>query len=268
MAPELFRRVDILEEPSEEQIQNLLRLEISDNLDIGQPRSEQHGLFKLNTLRSGPEVSDRHTYALDIFAIHGLGGDAYRTWQHENGFSWLQHLDEEFPGIRVYSYGYDSGVAFSGGTPRLTDYARHLLTLMKLARASESEKKRKIVFVCHSMGGILAKQAILLASSERGLYGILRQSLCAMVFLATPHSRSESQYYHDILCNIADAVLFPTLADKLIEGLRKALLESLSSSSLPLQLLAKEFQLEAYRIQGLQISCFIEKSTMPGASDI
>ena len=134
---QFLRRIDILEEPSEEQIQNLLEIETSDHAEAPQPQNEQYGLFHLNSSASQPPDSPQDACKLDIVAVHGLGGDAYRTWQHENGFNWLQHLEEVFTGIRVYSYGYDSGVAFSGGTASLTDYARHLLSLVKMTRSSE-----------------------------------------------------------------------------------------------------------------------------------
>lgn len=136
-SPEFLRRIEILEEPSEEQIQNLLEIETSDHTEAPKPQNEQHGLFRLNSSTSQSSDSPRDACKLDIIAVHGLGGDVYRTWQHENGFNWLQHLEEELPGIRVYSYGYDSGVAFSSGTASLTEYARHLLSLVKMTRSSE-----------------------------------------------------------------------------------------------------------------------------------
>jgi hypothetical protein len=73
---------------------------------------------------------------VDIVGVHGLGGDSYRTWQHENGFNWLQRVHEEFSGARVYTLGYDSGMAFSGGLKGLNDHARYLLYRIKRARPS------------------------------------------------------------------------------------------------------------------------------------
>ncbi len=37
----------------------------------------------------------------------------------------------------MFSYDYDSGIAFGSGTAKLTEYARHLLTLLKLRRQSD-----------------------------------------------------------------------------------------------------------------------------------
>ncbi|KAF2799204.1 hypothetical protein K505DRAFT_321290 [Melanomma pulvis-pyrius CBS 109.77] len=136
MALQFFRRIDNMEEPSQDQMETLIQLERSDALYELQPQNEQFGLFRMDIPTQQATLQYEHN--LDIIAVHGLGGDAYRTWHHENGFNWLQHIHEELPGIRVYSYGHDSGVAFSTGTAGLTDYARHLLSLVKLTRSSEN----------------------------------------------------------------------------------------------------------------------------------
>ncbi|RMJ15462.1 hypothetical protein CDV36_004852 [Fusarium kuroshium] len=236
-SPEFLRRIDILEEPSEEQTQNLLEIETSDHPDEPQSQSEQYGLFNLNSPIAQDPKSPQNTCKLDIVAVHGLGGDAYRTWQHENGFNWLQHLLKELPGIRVYSYGYDSG-----------------------------EEDRKIVFVCHSLGGLLVKQAILLASNERGLFGSLRQSTCAILFFATPQRGTSSEYYDDVLCNIVDAMTFRNTIDRLLEYFRNDILESIRCNGTRLCQLAKKFHSEAYHLQ--HVSSFVETSAMPGQRDM
>ncbi|RSM16134.1 hypothetical protein CDV31_004597 [Fusarium ambrosium] len=236
-SPEFLRRIDILEEPSEEQTQNLLEIETSDHPDEPLPQSEQYGLFNLNSSTAQTPESQQDAYKLDIIAVHGLGGDAYRTWQHENGFNWLRYLPKELPGIRVYSYGYDSG-----------------------------EEDRKIVFVCHSLGGLLVKQAFLLASNERGLFGSLRQSTCAILFFATPQRGTSSEYYDDVLCNIVDVMTFRNTIDRLLEYFRNDILESIRCNGTRLCQLAKKFHSEAYHLQ--HVSSFVETSAMPGQRDM
>jgi hypothetical protein len=136
MAPTFPRRVELLPQPSDSQTKTLLALDTEESSESSRHNyTEQFGLFSVHI--PTPQVLDslpavHHT---DIIAVHGSGGDAYRTWQHENGYNWLYHIHEQFPGVRVYSYGYDAGMAFSFGTAGLTNYARHLLSLIKLARA-------------------------------------------------------------------------------------------------------------------------------------
>jgi hypothetical protein len=135
MAPNFPRRVELLDQPSESQTETLLALDKGEGSDsLRYNYTEQFGLFPvhvptLQVLDSLPTA--HHT---DVIAVHGFGGDAYRTWQHENGYNWLYHIHERFSGVRVYTYGYDSGMAFSFGTAGLTNYARHLLSLIKLTR--------------------------------------------------------------------------------------------------------------------------------------
>jgi hypothetical protein len=79
----------------------------------------------------------RKLYNIDIVAVHGLGGDAYKTWIHENGKLWLRDfVPDEFPGARIFSYGYNSAFVFSRETGTLRDYARGLLENIRLVRMS------------------------------------------------------------------------------------------------------------------------------------
>ena len=67
-------------------------------------------------------------YNVDIVAVHGLGGDAYKTWTHDNGKIWLRDfLPTDIPGARVFTYGYNSTLLFSRETGRLREYAHELL---------------------------------------------------------------------------------------------------------------------------------------------
>jgi hypothetical protein len=136
MTPDFPRRIEGLEEPSEAQTKTLIALDREDlsSFSVEHDHNEQFGLFPVHVPTPHNLASLPAAHEIDIIAVHGLGGDVHRTWQHENGFNWLDHIHEEFPGVRVYSYGYDSGMAFTLGTVGLTDYARHLLSLIKRIR--------------------------------------------------------------------------------------------------------------------------------------
>ena len=136
LAPSFRHRVALIDEPSQLQVNHLLQLESSDEFDQVQPRSEHGALFCMYEPETRASEAFQYASDVDIVAVHGLGGDAYRTWQHESGFNWLQRLHEEFSGIRVYTFGYDSGMAFSGGSRGLNDHARYLLYLVKRVRPS------------------------------------------------------------------------------------------------------------------------------------
>jgi hypothetical protein len=117
-------------------------------------RTKLYGLFLLN--ENEPADSSKGLKGVDIVAIHGLNGDAYTTWQHENGTLWLRDmLPSDLPGSRVFTYGYPSELFWSNSVATLQDYSRNLLGSLK---AISEGNQRPIIFVCHSLGGIVCKQ--------------------------------------------------------------------------------------------------------------
>jgi hypothetical protein len=89
-----------------------------------EPTSEKYGLILLNE-DVGQQVPE---HIFDVVAVHGLGGSAYKTWTHDNGKLWLRDfLPADLPGVRIFTYGYNSTFVFSRETGTLRDYARALL---------------------------------------------------------------------------------------------------------------------------------------------
>jgi hypothetical protein len=58
----------------------------------------------------------------------------------------------------VLSYGYDSDTAFSKAVTDIDDIAGMLLDRLAGERQSPVEKSRAIIFVAHSLGGIVVKK--------------------------------------------------------------------------------------------------------------
>ena len=99
-------------------------------------RIDKYGLFLLNPQNSHSDgVEAEETCLLDIIALHGITGDAYDTWRHENGKIWLQDfLPKELPGARIFSFRYPAEVFCSLGTGHLDSFARSLLEDLKRVR--------------------------------------------------------------------------------------------------------------------------------------
>jgi ankyrin repeat domain-containing protein 50 len=91
-------------------------------------------------LSAPPDDSGAEQYPVDIIAVHGLNGDAYKTWTHENGVLWLRDLlPGLLPGCQVFTYGYPSQVAFSTSFARVQDYARQLLSSLRDVQEERKE---------------------------------------------------------------------------------------------------------------------------------
>lgn len=98
-------------------------------------RLERYGLFRLYPANEDVEL----IFGPDIVAVHGLNGDAHGTWTHSNGKLWLRDfLATQMPNSRVFTFGYNSGVAFSKSKGTIDQFARSLLNALKRERRAEA----------------------------------------------------------------------------------------------------------------------------------
>jgi hypothetical protein len=119
---------------------------------------EQYGLFPFQ-----PESAESF---VDIFAVHGLGGHYEDTWtwtpanpKSDTPCNWLKDLlPAEIPNARIMSFGYNSAVARSRSIGDISTFAEQLVQLVRLERHSDRQRRRPIIFVCHSLGGIIVKK--------------------------------------------------------------------------------------------------------------
>jgi len=94
---------------------------------------------------------------ISLVAVHGLGGDRTRTWQHpKTKAKWLHDfLPGDIKNARVMVYGYNSAVAFSKSAAGVEEFARDLLERLSTVR---QDGDRPLIFICHSMGGLVVKK--------------------------------------------------------------------------------------------------------------
>ncbi|KAL8741601.1 MAG: hypothetical protein Q9190_005811 [Brigantiaea leucoxantha] len=131
---------------------------------------------------------------LDIIFVHGLNptGDlehARKTWTHENGTFWPETLlPELLPSARILLFAYNSSVLNNASNVPVAGHAQSLLNDVKNRRLKEREIHRPLIFVAHSLGGLLVKQALIEAKLNEPRYGSLKASTYGLVFFATPHA--------------------------------------------------------------------------------
>ena len=127
----------------------------------------------------------------DVIFVHGLGGSARGTWhpqerQDDNNF-WPFWLGEDLSDVGIWSLGYEvEPFQWKGNSMPLADRAKNILDLLD----SYDIGDRPIIFITHSMGGLLVKQ-MLRSARDFGKWSAISSQTKGIVFLSTPHSGSD-----------------------------------------------------------------------------
>ncbi|KAJ5004002.1 hypothetical protein K4K48_010694 [Colletotrichum sp. SAR 10_66] len=162
---------------------------------------------------------------------------------------WLRDaFPSEQPKARVMIYNYNSSVVFHASVAGVYECAIKLLGVLAMER--KDNPKRPLIFICHSLGGIVVKEAIVEASLNANLkYQQIRDATYGLVFFATPHHGSDYANLGGVAATIARAVLRTP---------KNPLLDSLKRDSLFSETQRKNFR---HRLEDFKIISFYE--TLP-----
>ncbi|KAF8530880.1 hypothetical protein BDD12DRAFT_767720, partial [Trichophaea hybrida] len=111
-------------------------------------------------------------------------------------------LPQDVPGARILVFGYNSNVAFNVSNQSTREHANALLERLSASRASPQARIRPIIFVGHSLGGLLIKQALVNAKLNWKVYSSIRESTRGLVFFGTPHQGGNGVTLGKIAVNI------------------------------------------------------------------
>ncbi|KAI0103382.1 hypothetical protein GGR51DRAFT_524741 [Nemania sp. FL0031] len=157
----------------------------------------------LTVLHAAPEPD------LDICAVHGFNGNAFDTFAWAGGKMWLRDFLPSHPQLkqsRIMTYGYSSRLIDNANTSGVAEWASDLLRQVSSVRTTPGERSRPIIFICHSLGGLVAREAMVELSREAYMYDGLEPKHCGLLFLATPHSGALSAIWNDYLVQLAQLV--------------------------------------------------------------
>lgn len=200
---------------------------------------------------------------VDICFVHGLTGNRETTWTaHEQTIPWPETLlPPRLNSARILTFGYDAYVVRKSvaSSNRLIDHATNLLNDLTTERAGSSTSSRHIIFVAHSFGGLVCKEAILLSRNhpEDHLQSIF--AFCkGIIFMGTPHRGSW----------MANWAKLPASTLGLVKSTNTSLLKVLQTDDQLLESIQNGF-LEMVRVlantnRPLRITCFVEELPLPG----
>ncbi|KAI1173091.1 Alpha/Beta hydrolase protein [Nemania sp. FL0916] len=164
------------------------------------------------------------TPLLDIVAVHGLNGHYRDTWTDQStGKLWLaDFLPNRLPRCRVMSYEYNASVeSMAAGTIR--DVARTMFMELRNKREEpehEGYKDIPIIFIAHSLGGIVIKQALVLAEQSPRDFPGMTEHTRGIVFFGTPHRGADAANWAAMAGRIGGAVL-PRFSFRYLELLKR-----------------------------------------------
>ena len=144
----------------------------------------------------------RHTRPrVRVLFLHGLTGDLEETWDPRAGKNgddrfWPHWIVDEVEASSVGLLGYPAPLtAFLEKSPSKQPHeiARDLLRRLDAERfLTDGPGSRPLVMICHSLGGVIAKQMLRESLDDSSLQGgaAFARDLRGVVFIATPHDGS------------------------------------------------------------------------------
>lgn len=188
--------------------------------------------------------------------IHGLTGNRETTWTHKNGTFWPSLLGDDIENARVMTFGYDADVVRLWGTAgsnNLRNDGKDLAFDVSNLRTDCEE--RPIIFVAHSLGGLVCEQALLICREGDPDLEQLFLAIRGIVFMGTPHGGSHLATWGHTIARYLDTV----------RRTNQDILGTLKRNSEVLLGVEQQFQqlLQRPEVQ-IKIFCFFESVQMTG----
>ncbi|KAH6641227.1 hypothetical protein F5144DRAFT_125726 [Chaetomium tenue] len=192
--------------------------------------------------------------------VAGLGGDPVDTWRanDKQNTLWPTSLLPFNIGdirVRVWTLRYNCTLQGSASAARIRDHANVLLVHLNDQREDDDEaKSRPIVFVGHSLGGIIIKQTIMFAY-KNPRYKYLWEATRGIMFFSTPHYGMSPDLWSDF-------VRYVLQLDEPFEGAvpTDGMLAAIRDSKDELSNISEDFE---SRLQDMSFITFLETMPVP-----
>ncbi|RKL08737.1 hypothetical protein BFJ70_g16750 [Fusarium oxysporum] len=156
-------------------------------------------------------LHDEPDAVADIVVVHGLASRPNETWRARPAKSpdagdrmkenvapppaplWLSDfLPKESLKCRILTFNHNTSWESNSLSKSLEDHGRDLLRALGRHREKQEEKERPIIFIGHSFGGIIIKQAVVIGQrfADDDYRGNIARRAQGFIFLGTPHDGS------------------------------------------------------------------------------
>jgi hypothetical protein len=153
------------------------------------PDPRRYGITEVYRPPNGCEV--------DIVLVHGLGSNPEKTWTAKNGVFWPKDLLPaaiKSATARILVYGYK---AYLSESSTIHQHAETLIHHLSMDRLNDHALENPIIWVAHSLGGLVVKKALELLNVPSRTPGDPIRSIFvstySIIFLGTPHTESKSK---------------------------------------------------------------------------
>ncbi|CZR60294.1 uncharacterized protein PAC_10190 [Phialocephala subalpina] len=162
---------------------------------------------------------------VDIVFLHGLTGHREKTWTADKPAEpWPKTLlATDIPNARIITYGYDADVVHwlkPAGQNTVREHAQNLVNDMCGLRARTKTTKQPILFVVHSLGGLVCQDALLLCvNPNEEAQAKLLDAVRGVAFMGTPNAGSDYQKFASAVANIISLTIVKLPTTQLLEVL-------------------------------------------------
>jgi hypothetical protein len=199
---------------------------------------------------------------VDVCFVHGLTGNRESTWTFDGQAQpWPKILlPNDLSKARLLSWGYDAYFirTTTAGTNRLVDHAVNMLHDLTTDRRKHNAGSRPIIFVAHSLGGLVCKEAILQSRNNPEVHlRSIFHNLKGIIFMGTPHRGSW----------MADWAKIPVRALRIAKSTNRSLIQVLGTGDQFLESIQTRFLSMVRELheddRKLQVTCFYEEIPLP-----
>ncbi|KAI0414535.1 hypothetical protein F5X98DRAFT_244213 [Xylaria grammica] len=176
-------------------------------------------------------LHDPELHKIDCIAISGLASHPFGSWQPKGSsksYMWIRDdLPRLLPDVRPIIYGYDTTLQDRNSFQLVGDLSLELIHQLS-AHGWSSAGCKPLVFLAHSLGGLVLKQAIVITSDKLDIDNPIVRSVRGAVFFGTPnHGMEQShlmalvkgQYNEQLVADLSSNSIYLQRLDKQFTGL-------------------------------------------------